>query len=157
MGAIFSAALGCYLEEHFFVQARINYIWTDRDGDSLSFLVGIGVEFDPTPLKGYQAASSERNALTLFAGMSTSNNSDSNSATAWELEYRRRFGNYLEMSASYLDEGDNGTFHRDGITLQLWGAIFSFDSIISKYCSKQLMEITFLAIEPANRMGGAKF
>ena len=121
LGAIFSAALGCYLEEHFFVQARMNYIWTDRDGDTLSFLVGIGVEFDPTPPKGYHAASSERNALTLLAGLSTSNNSDSNAATAWEFEYRRRFGNYLEIAAAYLDEGDNGTFHRDGITLQLWG------------------------------------
>lgn len=135
----------------------MNYIWTYRDSDTFSFLVEIGVEFELTPLKGYQAASSKRNALTPLAGRTISNNSDSNSAKAWELEYRRRFGNYLEMSASYLDEGDNGTFHRDGITLQHWGAIFSFDSIISKYCSKQLMEITFLAIEPANRMGGAKF
>lgn len=127
LGGIFSGVLGCRLDEHLILQARMNYIWTDGNINTLSVLGGIGIEFEVRPLQGFQRETSERNAVTLFIGRMVSNNSDSDSATAWKFEYRRRFGNRLEASAAYLDEGDNGSFHRDGVAFQLWAVNHFFE------------------------------
>lgn len=119
-GGIVSAALGYYLSDHIFMQARTNYIAAYGSIDTLSLFAGAGVDFESHPFEGLQKESSERNSLALLLGVMDANNTDPKKATAWELEYRRRFGNHVETTAAYLDEGDNGLFHREGLALQIW-------------------------------------
>ena len=119
-GGIVSGALGYFLTEHLFIQARANYIAAYGDIDTLSLFAGAGIDFESRNFEGLQKESSERNALAVLIGIMDANNTDPKKAMAWEIEYRRRFGNHVEATASYLDEGDNDLFHRDGIALQLW-------------------------------------
>ncbi len=126
-GGILSAALGYYLSDHIFIQARTNYIAAYDSIDTLSLFAGAGIDFESRPLTGLQQAPSERNSLALLLGIMDANNTDSKKAVAWELEYRRRFGNHVEATAAYLDEGDNGLFHREGIALQVWAVNHFFE------------------------------
>ena len=122
-----SAALGYYLSDHFFIQARTNWIAAYGSIDTISVFAGAGIDFESRPFEGLQKESSERNSLSLLMGIMDANNTDAKKATAWELEYRRRFGNHVEASAAYLDEGDNDLFHREGLALQVWAVNHFFE------------------------------
>jgi hypothetical protein len=69
--------------------------------------------FLPVP----RGAAEELSAL----GGATDTDDHTAASYAWALEYRERFGDSLDASLGYLNEGHLPGHHRDGVTLELWG------------------------------------
>jgi hypothetical protein len=57
--------------------------------------------------------------LSFLAGNVTYNN-DNNKGTAWQVDYRQSFMEYLGLSVSYLNEGHVADHKRDGFMAQGW-------------------------------------
>ncbi|OPY89559.1 MAG: hypothetical protein A4E73_02993 [Syntrophaceae bacterium PtaU1.Bin231] len=127
LGIIFSLAADWHLKPPFFLQAQTNWILTENNIDTLSLLVGIGLELDRTAEKTGEPPprGSNRNEIAAYIGRMIANNSDTKSATSWGVEYRRDFGKHIGWTVSVLDEGDNDSLHRQGIASQVW-AVDSF-------------------------------
>lgn len=56
--------------------------------------------------------------LSFLAGRATSNQ-ENEGTSAWQVEYEHRAGDYLGLSASYLNEGHSTEHKRDGLAAQL--------------------------------------
>lgn len=70
-----------------------------------------------------QMSASSASADELFAlgGVVRDWNADMNSSSySWQLEFRKKLGNHVLASFTYLNEGHLPAHHRDGNALQLW-------------------------------------
>ncbi|WP_005031761.1 hypothetical protein [Holophaga foetida] len=105
-----------------FIQA--NRTVGEGDPQTQSILLGFShrteapasVDSSPSP------RDESENELTFFVGRTILNSFESQSATAYAIEYRRKLATPLEFTLTYSDEGDTAQLDRDGLALQLWGA-----------------------------------
>lgn len=122
--AVFSAAAEWHFSNSLFLQGRVNWIVAQSNMDSLSFLLGPGIELDRgitgVREKAPVTIGLKRNEFMPFFDYMISNNSDSQEAVGWGAEYRRRIRRHLDGTLSWLDEGNNDVFHRRGLAAQLW-------------------------------------
>ena len=136
-GAVFSLGADWRFRKPFSLQVRSNWILTENNFNTLSFLVGLGVELDRKPDNEAGRESldirANKNEVTPFVGLMASNNNDDNEhAASWGLEYRRALGRYINWTVAWMDEGDNDLFHRRGIATQVWaGDVFYGDRVIA--------------------------
>jgi hypothetical protein len=126
IGGILSLSGKWRFRPPFFMNMRTNWVYTEGNIDTLSVLLGFGVELQRGEESGFPERSTDH-GLTVFLGRTVMNNSDSNGAGSWGIEYRNVLWRNLELSFLYLDEGSNDVIHRDGIAAQLWLAEDFYD------------------------------
>ncbi len=67
------------------------------------------------------ATSASADELFALGGVVRDWNADLNgSSYSWQLEFRKKLGNHVLASFTYLNEGHLPAHHRDGNALQLW-------------------------------------
>lgn len=126
VGALVGLSATWYFENRLLLQARANWVIASHSIDTVSTLIGIGYQLDPPPGPGprakplLQREKTTRNELTLFFGQTVVNNPGTPASLAWSAEYRRGIFPYLDISAAWLDEGNNRLIHRQGVSSQLW-------------------------------------
>ena len=126
-GLLYSVAAQWYFHHPWVLQLRYNRTDTPGSIDTDTLLIGFGYQFDaatrpgpvlaPTP---YPFTSPERNEVTVLAGNSVQNNFHSPHGVAWALEYRRRLTPYIDITGTYLDEGNTHVVKRRGPAVQGW-------------------------------------
>jgi hypothetical protein len=126
VGGLLGASATWYLESRLLFQARVNWVKTRHSIDTVTALAGIGYQLDASPKTGplpRPSAQRERttdNELTLFLGQTVVNNPGSPKSLAWSAEYRRGLSPYLDVTAAWLNEGNNELIRRNGAITQLW-------------------------------------
>ncbi|MEO7728715.1 MAG: hypothetical protein ABIS45_15785, partial [Burkholderiales bacterium] len=115
IGAITSLATTFQYSKHWGIELRANRILTRKSIDTTSIVAGLRYQFDAADLPGsaqsadwWQANSAKPNEVTLYGGKTYVNNFESETATAYELEYRRSASPYIEWSVGALREGNPG-------------------------------------------------
>ena len=127
VGVIASVSTSYQLTRRWDVQLRANRVMTSRSVDLTTALVGVGYTFDaPAAADSRGGASSWRsdsarpNELSLLAGQTYVNNFESETATAFQIDYRRNLARNFEWTAGVLREGAPGPLNRTGVLSQLW-------------------------------------
>ncbi|MRR53902.1 MAG: hypothetical protein EG822_05230 [Deltaproteobacteria bacterium] len=127
-GALISLAATWYTASPWLVQLRGNWVETGGGIDTISLLVGVGYQLDPSPSAEPDRQASSRslataqNEITAFIGETSVFNSDSPHSLAAGLEYRRALLRYVEGTVSWLYEGSNHGSQMNGLATQLWAA-----------------------------------
>ncbi|WP_416048758.1 hypothetical protein [Cupriavidus basilensis] len=126
-GILISAAANWYINGGpWIAQARYNRAQAFGSIDTNTFLIGVGYQLDrgsrdgpvvPPPSYTLNTTSNE---LTVFGGTTIINNFDSPSGTAFAVEYRRGILPYVDLTATYLNEGDARVVRRQGVAAQAW-------------------------------------
>jgi hypothetical protein len=126
-GVLGSASINWYFRHPWVVQLRYNYAHTDNNITTNSYQIGIGYEFDPGKIPGpsvpppmYGFTYPQRNEMSLMFGKSVLNNFQSPEGAAWGVEYRYKYTPYVSFSGAVLDEGENGTYKRAGVAVEVW-------------------------------------
>jgi hypothetical protein len=126
-GVISSASTNYQFSKHWSVELRANRILTKKSIDTTSVLVGLGYTFDaatlPGSAEGQAAWQSDRlkpNEVTAFFGKTYVNNFESETAAAYQLEYRRNLSRHIDWTAGVLREGAPGPINRTGVMTELW-------------------------------------
>ena len=125
-GGIFSLSSSWKTEDRWLLQLRGNWVGTGESIDTLSALVGFGYLLDDPAkteaeqIKHPHREQSKRNELTFFLGQTIVNSLPSEHSVATCLEYRRSLHPNVDLSLSWLNEGDNRLVRRHGMLTQLW-------------------------------------
>jgi len=125
-GANLSLAATWYTADRWLLQLRSNLIETVSGFDTLSALVGIGYQLEAPPAPGPrpfalpQTQKTTNNELTLYLGRAIVNSFKSEHSVATAVEYRRGLWPFVDMSASWIYEGDTRLTRRNGVSTQLW-------------------------------------
>ncbi len=126
-GGLFSAAALWYPRAPWIVQLRYNRAAVGSSISTDSLLLGIGLQLDPAkrpgpvvPPASYGFSSAERNEIEGFVGKTVVNNFQSPQGAAWATEYRRNLTPYVDLTGSFIDEGDAKAVKRQGVAGQLW-------------------------------------
>lgn len=123
-GSVFSLAATYYTPGGFLYEARANRIVSNSSFDSTSLLFGIGYQLERPVSAGPSTtpapATTTSNEVTAFIGKTIVNSFKSEHGTAFAAEYRRRVSPHLDLSASWLDEGDVRLIRRNGLAAQIW-------------------------------------
>ncbi|MDA8123704.1 MAG: hypothetical protein M0009_00750 [Deltaproteobacteria bacterium] len=126
LGGLLGASATWYLGSRLLFQARVNWVMTKDSIDTVTGLAGIGYQLDapatPGPLvkPPSQREKTTNNELTLFLGQTVVNNPGNPKSIASCVEYRRGLFPYLDVTAAWLNEGDNELIRRNGAITQLW-------------------------------------
>jgi hypothetical protein len=126
VGGLMGVSATLYTNSRLLFQGRINWVITGRSIDTLTALVGIGYQLDPPlstgplPTPPMQLEKTTNNEFSVFVGQTIVNNPGSPKSVATCLEYRRGLLRYLDVSAAWLNEGDNKLIRRNGALGQLW-------------------------------------
>jgi hypothetical protein len=126
LGGLLGASATWYLESRLLFQARVNWVMTRHSIDTVTAVAGIGYQLDaptkvgPLPTPPPQRERTTNNELTLFLGQTIVNNPGSPKSLAWSAEYRRGLLPYLDVTAAWLNEGENELIRRNGAITQLW-------------------------------------
>lgn len=126
-GILISAAGTWYINGGpWILQARYNRAQAFGSIDTNTFLIGVGYQLDRggrdgpvVPATSYNSLTT-RNELTVFGGTTIVNNFDSPSGVAYAAEYRRGILPYVDLTATYLNEGDARVVRRQGLAAQAW-------------------------------------
>jgi hypothetical protein len=124
-GVIYSLAATWELGRSWFAQARVQHTDTGTF-DTTALFVGGGYRFgaaDSAAGSIEASGGAPLNELVVFAGRTIANTFESEAATAWAIEYRRRIVAPLEWTITGLYEGDTGPVRRGGVASQLWGSL----------------------------------
>jgi hypothetical protein len=120
-GSLASISMKWHLEKRIYVEARANHARTHRNGDSNSFVVGLGYELRNVPedVRERNQAPGNRMLIVQF-GQAIVNSFESERARAYGVQYRGTVTQNMEWSTSLLNEGRIGLVERKGATSQLW-------------------------------------
>ena len=136
VGGVASLSATLYTESRFLFQLRGNWIWTPQNANTYVSTFGIGYQLEKGSKEEKQEAKAGNpppvlnNEVALMAGMTILNEWSGNASSgAGSLEYRRRFGNYIEWTAGWLLEG--GSISRNGPATQIWAGKRFFDDRFS--------------------------
>jgi hypothetical protein len=135
-GGVFSLAAIWNPESRWFIEARVNTVWVNKNFDTTSLLFGLGYRLDSEPSTETRTNGSTKirsktnNEITGLLGSSIVHGPDEPSF-AFGIEYRRNIARHLEWTVGYIDEGDNTYINRKGITAQLWPKQSFFDDHIT--------------------------
>ena len=126
-GGLFSAAASWYPRAPWIVQLRYNRAQVGSSMSTDSLLLGLGLQLDAAQRPGpvvppatYGFSSAERNEFDGFVGKTVVNNFHSPQGAAWAVEYRRNLTPYVDLTGTFLDEGDAKDVKRQGLAGQLW-------------------------------------
>jgi hypothetical protein len=126
-GGLFSAAASWYPRAPWVVQLRYNRAQVGSSISTNSVLIGIGLQLDAAqrpgpvvPPASYGFSSPYRNEIDGFLGKTVVNNFHSPQGAAWAVEYRRNLTPYVDVTGTFLDEGDAKAVKRQGVAGQLW-------------------------------------
>ncbi|MBS0579733.1 MAG: hypothetical protein JSR36_10795 [Proteobacteria bacterium] len=126
-GGLFSAAVHWYIRAPWIAQLRYNHVQVGSSISTDSLLLGIGWQLDEAQRPGpvvpparYGFDSPFRNEISGFVGNSIVNNFNSPTGAAWMLEYRRNWTPYIDLTGSFIDEGDAKAIKRQGVAAQVW-------------------------------------
>lgn len=136
---IFSVAGTGYLSNRSFYRLALNRIVPVHQMQTNTATLGVGYWFGreekPTPGQlGHgpdDQATVTGNELTVFAGQSVVNTFFSQSARAYALEYRRGLIRHVDLSASYIYEGNPEIVRRSGFATQVWAVNNFFENRVS--------------------------
>ena len=126
VGGLMAVSATLYTKSRLLLQGRVNWVVTGRSIDTLTALVGIGYQLDPPlstgplPTPPSQREKTTSNELSVYVGQTVVNNPGSPKSVATCIEYRRGLLRYLDVSAAWLNEGDNELIRRNGALAQLW-------------------------------------
>jgi hypothetical protein len=126
VGGLMAVSATLYTRSRLLLQGRVNWVVTGRSIDTLTALVGIGYQLDPPlstgplPTPPSQREKTTVNELSVFFGQTVVNNPGSPKSLATCIEYRRGLLRYLDVSAAWLNEGDNELIRRNGALAQFW-------------------------------------
>jgi hypothetical protein len=122
-----------HTDSRWLLQLRSNWIESDSRHDTVSVLVGVGYQLEPSAGPSPSAAISAEsqhdrpNELVAYVGRTIVNSLDSEHSVAVGIEYRRQLSPYLEGSISWLYEGDSRLVRRHGFTGEIWAARYFLD------------------------------
>ena len=126
-GVISSAATHYQFSKHWSVELRANRILTKKSIDTTSVLVGLGYMFDASVLPGSSAGAeawqSDRlkpNELSAFFGRTYVTNFESETAAAYQIDYRRSLSRHIDWTGGVLREGAPGPLNRTGALTEIW-------------------------------------
>ncbi|MDD2581641.1 MAG: hypothetical protein PHR66_06580 [Desulfuromonadaceae bacterium] len=137
VGGLISASATLYTKSRFLLQGRVNWVATGRSMDTFTALVGLGYQLDPPlspgplPTPPRQRERTTDNELSVYVGQTVVNNPGSPKSVATCIEYRRGLLRYLDVSAAWLNEGDNDLIRRNGALAQFWLARAFLDEKLS--------------------------
>jgi len=125
LGGILSLAGLWTMQNPWVIQLQSNYIKTDHF-DTYSAMLGLGYRLNYH--QEHNTFSSERmslenmgnNEVTVSIAQAIINSRKSPRAAAQSIEYRRHINSYLDLSAAFINEGNNDLADRDGVLLQAW-------------------------------------
>ncbi|MDB5808562.1 MAG: hypothetical protein JWN94_684 [Betaproteobacteria bacterium] len=127
IGLISSVATNYQFTKHWAVELRANRILTNKSIDTTSIVAGVGYTFDaavlPGSAEGAAAWQSDRlkpNEVTVYVGHTYVNNFESETSTAYELEYRRNLSRHIDWTVAALREGAPGPINRSGALTEIW-------------------------------------
>ena len=117
IGGITSLDLQWSLSDNWVLDLRSSYILASRM-NTIPLLVGLGYKFNSSDISTQQT--SNRNELCVLLGISIVNNPGESNGFAGSIEYRRNLWSHVDLTISYLNEGENDEAKRQGIAAQLW-------------------------------------
>jgi hypothetical protein len=127
-GVISSASTNYQFSKHWSVELRANRILTKKSIVTTSVLVRLGYTFDAATLPGssegqtaWQSDRLKPNEISAFFGRTYVNNFESETATAYQLDYRRNLSRHIDWTAGVLREGAPGPINRTGVMTEIWG------------------------------------
>ncbi|HZZ10061.1 MAG TPA: hypothetical protein VFE79_05175 [Paraburkholderia sp.] len=125
-GALWSVRAAYYFDRRWIAQMQLNHAQVFGGPDTTALLFGVGYELEGNDEPGPRQRGIPRtrnvtqNEITAMFGATILNSTESESAAAAGLEYRRGLGRYVDVSASYLHENGHIQSRRDGVAAQLW-------------------------------------
>ncbi len=125
LGTVVSVAATWYTESRFLYEIRANWIGAANSFNSVSVVGGIGYQLDAPPTEGplqkapRETTSATGNEITVFAGESRLNRSESSDSTTEALEYRRGIAPHIDATIGLFNEGSNNGDRR-GVAAQAW-------------------------------------
>jgi hypothetical protein len=128
-----SLAATWHTDSRWLLQLRSNWIESDSRHDTVSVLVGVGYQLEPSAGPSPSAVISavsrhdRPNELVAYVGRTIVNSFDSEHSVAVGIEYRRQLNPYLEGSISWLYEGDSRLVRRHGFTGEIWAVRYFLD------------------------------
>jgi hypothetical protein len=132
-GAIVGLSATWRMDNRWLFSVHSNVIQTSRSIDTYSVLAGIGYQLeaprspDQPPLSTSKTEESTPNEITLLGGQTIVNSPDSENATSWMAEYRRRLGRHFDWTIGWLKEGNPDPIRRNGLITELWLVRSFFD------------------------------
>jgi putative salt-induced outer membrane protein YdiY len=115
LGAIASLDAQWSLSDRWYLDIRTSYVVAPQMR-TMPILFGVGYKFDSLST----GRSSDKNEFNIFIGDSIVNNSGEKAGFAKGVEYRRKLLDHMDLTVSYLNEGNNERVQRQGIATQLW-------------------------------------
>lgn len=95
--------------------------------NGFSALIGVGYQLQapdsagPRDLPAHQAAFTTHNEISIFAGQTVPNGGKSDpKGIGGLIEYRHGIARYLDLTFSYINQGDNAILSRVGLATQIW-------------------------------------
>jgi hypothetical protein len=117
IGEITSLDLQWSLSNRWVLDLRSSYILTSKM-NTIPILVGLGYKFNSSDINTKQTL--DRNELCVLLGISIVNNPGESNGFAKSIEYRRNLWSHVDLTISYLHEGENDIAKRQGVATQLW-------------------------------------
>ncbi|MDD5676602.1 MAG: hypothetical protein PHW60_01250 [Kiritimatiellae bacterium] len=121
-GLVLSIGVWYYLDPAWSLQLRSNGVLNDDDINTLSLMVGLGYDLNPTDPSnpGFDPNAIKKNEITVFLGRSIVNSFGSERALAGSLEYRRYLLPWLNVTLGGIYEGKTSMADRQGLAPQVW-------------------------------------
>ena len=127
-----------YVGKRWITRLQVNRTWAPSTSvDTWDFLLGLGYQLTapdepgPRSLPERQAQPTTRNEVTAFVGQTVVNSFNSQNSVAASLEYRRGLGQYFDVSAAFLYEGNSQLVRRGGFIVQGWLGRSFFDDHVA--------------------------
>ena len=110
-------------EETWFAQTQVSQVFAGEAPHTRIILLGLGYNLGKRDGEGVPTGSSQPpdescQTVSLLAGRSILNSTESELSSAYMVEYRRKVWPFLDLGASYTDEGELRGLHRTGLAVQ---------------------------------------
>jgi hypothetical protein len=127
-GVISSASTNYQFSKRWSIELRANRILTKKSIDTTSVLLGVGYTYDASVLPGsaegeaaWESDRAKPNEISAFVGRTFVNNFESETAKAFQIDYRRNVARNIDWTAGILREGAPGPINRTGVMTEIWG------------------------------------
>ncbi len=125
-GLVGSLSATYYTGRSWLLQLRANRVVARNSIDTNSLMLGVGYQLEPVSERGplsfppYQSGKTTTDEFTVFLGRTIVNSYQSENGVASAIEYRHGLARHVDVTVSWLNEGDARLVRRSGVTAQLW-------------------------------------